>query len=166
MHKRALLVAAGLLTTILATAAMAGGGAKPDLAVKRVSLAQDALQPGQSLKATVTVGNRGGRAGRSQLRMLLSSDARAGGGDLALRGAPAVASLASGSSRRLTAKLTVPAGAPAGSARLLACADGARKVRERNERNNCRASGAITVAAPTTSPAPPAPPAPATSTPP
>ena len=50
--------------------------------------------------------------------------------------------------RRMTvrATLAVPAGTPAGVYRVVACADGARRVRERRERNNCAAAPAsITV---------------------
>ncbi|MDP9293497.1 MAG: hypothetical protein M3O90_03580 [Actinomycetota bacterium] len=43
-------------------------------------------------------------------------------------------------SSRGSARLRVPAGASAGSYLLLACADSGRKVKEANERNNCRAS--------------------------
>ena len=39
----------------------------------------------------------------------------------------------------------MPAGTAAGTYRVIACADPKNKVRESNEKNNCRASGAFTV---------------------
>ena len=47
----------------------------------------------------------------------------------------------------------MPAFTPAGTYRLLACADASRRVRERRERNNCRAArGAVLVVPPLTGP--------------
>lgn len=63
-------------------------------------------------------------------------------------GAAKVPVLRARTSRRARAAATVPAGTGAARYRLLACADDTRKVRERNERNNCRAARrALTVVA-------------------
>ena len=48
--------------------------------------------------------------------------------------------LGAGATSRGTVTVTIPAGTPAGTYRLLACADDRRVVAESNETNNCRAS--------------------------
>jgi hypothetical protein len=54
--------------------------------------------------------------------------------------------------------MRIPVKLAAGRWRLLACADGTRRLRESSERNNCRASRALSVAAATGLPPPPPPP--------
>jgi hypothetical protein len=101
------------------------------------------------------VRNRGrARARASALRFLLSRDARRSAEDLRLAD-PRLKALRRGKRRTGAATATIPAVASGGTWRLIACADGARAVKERRERNNCRASAtAIAVAAPSPGPGP------------
>ena len=165
-----LLVSLVLAATLSVAASPAAGSTQPDLSpVERVPDPPGSLDAGQTLAATVTVRNRGGKAGRSRVTLLLSRDARQDGGDLRL-GVAAVKPLKRGGAVRITARGTVPAPAPAAGYRLLACADGSRAIRERNEGNNCRASARSVRVLRPAGPAPqapgPPPPTPPTSAPP
>src|SRR5918998_310952 len=101
-------------------------------------------------------------ARRSALRLLLSRDARRSRRDATL---PALDAKAlrfgrlqprrSTPKRRVTVR--VPASTPAATYYVLACADGATRVRERRERNNCRALGRLVVVAAAPGPVPPPP---------
>jgi RHS repeat-associated protein len=143
---------AGLLLALalaLALAAPASAARKaPDLVVTAVK-APATLTPGGIAPVSVKVRNAGTRpAGKSAVRFLLSRDARAGKGDVAVARTVRVKALKPRKTASAKVKLTLPVLA-AGTWRLLACADGARKVRERKEANNCRASKALKVGAPT-----------------
>ena len=99
---------------------------------------------------SATIRNRGGKAAkRSRTAFLLSADPRRGPGDRVLA-RRSLARLRAGKARTLRANVTIPPG----TYRVLACADVRRAVRERSERNNCRPSKAITVAAAPPGPAP------------
>ncbi len=125
-----MLLAAGF--ALLASPAYAAP-ARPDLSVAK--LRADAAS------ATVTLKNAGrAKAKGSQVALTLSKDAKASKDDRALTSA-SVKALASKKNGSVTVKLTVPAG----TYRVIACADPKNKVRESNEKNNCRASGEITV---------------------
>jgi hypothetical protein len=81
-------------------------------------------------------------AGASSSRYYLSKDARRGRGDVRLIGFPGLRAVPELRARRFS-RATVMLGVPklaTGRYRLLACADDLRRVRESNERNNCRAS--------------------------
>src|SRR5206468_1204422 len=95
------------------------------------------LRPNQAFAVSATVANRGrGRARRSAVRFYLQAGAR----KIALDGVGATKALRRGRRAGGTARLVVPGTIAPGTYRLLACADGLAKVRERNEANNCRAA--------------------------
>ena len=154
-------LAAWLVTiAALAAAAPAGAAGRPDLTVTRVAAAGVTVAPGSctasgcgvQLSASARVANRGGRrARRATLGFFLSRDARRDAGDAAAGEQP-VRALRAGRRRSAEAALTLTGVAP-GAHRLIACADVTRRVRERGERNNCRASPPLTVSS-TAAPAP------------
>ncbi len=121
-----------------------------DLAATAVSNPPAALAPGSKFTATDTVRNVSAvTAAASSTRYYLSLDALKDGSDLLLSGSRSVPSLAAGADSSGSKTLTVPAGTPVGTYRVLACADAASKVKETNEANNCVAStGAVLVARP------------------
>jgi hypothetical protein len=140
-----------VLTLVLIAASLfpvaAGAAAKPDLTVTGVSHAPAGVTPGGAFTTTFTVTARG-TAKPSELGLVLSRDAKRSADDLVLTGVRKVKRL-KGSSVTGKVQVTVPASAKAGAYRLLACADVKQKVRERNERNNCRAAaGTLVVSGP------------------
>ena len=132
----------------LATAALIVGAAPaqaaprsgPDLAVRGVSAPAGKLAAGQrGVRLKITVRNAGDRRARaSALRLLLSKDRTLGRGDRRIA-QKTLKPLAPGKTVAIAATVTLPATLKPGSWRLLACADAAGKLRERSERNNCRA---------------------------
>ncbi|MEO8686907.1 MAG: CARDB domain-containing protein [Solirubrobacteraceae bacterium] len=127
--------------TLAGLAAPAARAARrADLVVSTLTVAATA-RPGDALTAAVAVKNRGrAKVKKSQTGFLLSTDRKRGGGnDIALSRAP-VRSL--GKRRRAVRRLSLslPASASTGKQYLIACADIRSKVREANERNNCRAA--------------------------
>jgi hypothetical protein len=130
---------------VLTAAALSLGAStpKPDLIVSKLSAPPAALKVGDTFKARDTTKNRGKRpAGRSTNRYYLSLDAKKSKADVRLSGKRGVKGLAPGKASGGRATLTVPQVA-AGSYFLLACADDRKKVKESNERNNCRASKTV-----------------------
>ncbi len=121
-----------------------------DLAATAVNDPPAALAPGSKFTASDTVRNVSAvPAAASSTRYYLSLDALKDGSDLLLSGSRSVPSLAAGADSSGSKTLTVPAGTPVGTYRVLACADGASKVKEANEANNCVAStGTMLVARP------------------
>jgi hypothetical protein len=121
-------------------AADAAAAALPDLRVRPLTAPAEAVAPGAAITVVVRTVNTGRRrAPKSTTVVLLSRDARRGRDDvrvLRVRVRP----LGRGRAAARTARLVVPAATPAGAYRLLACSDGRRVVRERRERNNCRAA--------------------------
>jgi hypothetical protein len=147
-------VALGALV-LAAAATGAGVKARPDLRVTALSAAGPAA-PGATLDLTGTVRNAGkGKAKASTTRFYVSRDRAVSADDLRLTGTQAVKALKKGAKGPLRARVILPATTPSGLVSLLACADDLKKVRESNERNNCRAV-AIQVQAPPLAPAPPA----------
>jgi hypothetical protein len=99
---------------------------RPDLAQTAVSV----VRTGASLRVTDVVRNGGSApAARSTTGYYL--------GRVRLGGRP-VGALRTGSASRRSTTVAIPASIPPGSYRLRACADDRRRVRESNERNNCR----------------------------
>jgi hypothetical protein len=156
------------LVTFLAPAAPASAASRPDLAVGRITTSAVTVGPctaaGCDVRVAVTarVVNRGTRrAARTKLAFFLSRDGRRDRGDVEGLRAP-VRAIRGGRARSADVAVSLTGVAP-GVYRLIACADVARRIRERGERNNCRASRAFTVRAPLVEPplAPPAAPAPA-----
>ena len=123
------------------------------------------VAPGALFRVRDRVRNVGrARSGAFSMRFLLSKDRRRGR-DTALRGGRRVGRLRPRRSSTRSTRVRVPAGLAPGRYWVLACADARRRVRERRERNNCRASSRrILVAAPAI-PSPPALPAPPASSP-
>ena len=152
------------LVTFLALAAPASAASRPDLAVGRVTTSGLTVGPCTAagcdvrLSVAARVVNRGTRrAGQAKLAFFLSRDARRDSGDVeALR--TSVRAIRGGRARSADAAVSLTRVAP-GAYRLIACADIARRIRERGEGNNCRASRSFTVQAPVVQ-APPAAPAP------
>ena len=128
----------------------AGGAAhaRPDLAVRAVSDPPAAAQPGASFSVVQTVVNKGrGKAGRTRTAYYLSADGKVGSGDTLL-GERSQGKLRPRKRSRGTKMVEVPATA-IGAFHVIACADAGGALRERNERNNCRASaGTVTVTQP------------------
>ena len=129
-----------VLASGLAGAQDAAAAGKPDLTITKVS-AGSAIAQGGSLAVSDAVRNIGrGRAKAAQVAYLLSKDARRGKGDRMLGGRREVKPLRRGKAATGSRRVTVPATLAVGRYRLIACADPAGKVRERDERNNCRAA--------------------------
>lgn len=125
---------------------------RADLLVTAVSKPPASLAPGAALRIVDATVNRGQkRASRSVTGHFLSRDRKFGRGDLALGKGRAVKALGARKSSRGVVRRALSAKA-SGAYFVLACADAKRKVRESNERNNCRASARkVTVADPKTS---------------
>lgn len=143
------ILAAGL-ALVWATGVGAATRIGPDLKTPGVSPAQSSLMVGSTLNVRVTTKNAGQvRAGKSTTRLFLSRDKKKSKDDRRL-GTMKLPALKPGKNVRKTVKLRIPLGTPPGVGyRLLACADDAKKVRERNERNNCGAwKRTLTVATP------------------
>ena len=143
---------------MLVAAGPAAAAGPPDLAVSRVTATAVSVQPGSCsatgctvlLNGSARVRNRGGRrAGRARLGFYLSRDARRGS-DLPAR-RMSVPGIARGRTTTSASALSVAGVAPA-AYHLLACADVTRRVRERREGNNCRASRPFTVQVPEAAP--------------
>jgi hypothetical protein len=132
-----------IAATLLAAgvAALASG---PNLRIAALDTQARAASPGE-LRLPTTIRNSGNRrAGASRTRFVFSRD-RALGSDVRLASMPE-ARLRAGRSRTTTALLRVPAGLKSGAWYVIACADARSSVRERDERDNCRAArGAIAV---------------------
>jgi hypothetical protein len=138
---------AGLvLVAALASAAPASAAGRADMEVRAVSASCNAT----ACSATARIVNDGAkRARRARAGFFLSKD----GQRLAV-GRTWVPSVRAGRRRASTATFSLAGVAP-GTYRLVVCADVTRRVRERNEGNNCRAGTPITVAAPAPQPSAP-----------
>ena len=120
------------------TAQAAPAKKKPDLRAGTVA-APGFARIGDDVSLSVVVANAGGRVGRkTKARVYLSPDRRRSKGDLALRSV-SVPRLASRARVSVTTAARLPKGLT-GTRYVIACADAAARVRERNERNNCRAA--------------------------
>lgn len=141
---------------LVATQAAPAARARADLRVASVAVQPVSVSPGGMLRLRAVVRNAGRRrADRSALGFWLSQDPRRGKGDVALGGPVKTKALKRGARRAVKRSVTVPASMQVGAWFALACADVAKKVKERNERNNCRASKAtLQVVAAPTQPAP------------
>ncbi len=129
----------------------------PDLVVSALALPADAVA-GRTIVVTETVRNKGRAAApKSSVAYRLSLDKRLNAADPRLAATRRVKRLKPRKRSRGRVTLAIPAALPAAGYRLFACADAARKVRERNERNNCRRSARVlrVSAPPSTLPTPP-----------
>jgi len=139
-----------VLAAALVTAAPASGAGRADMEVARAkSLSAtvtgcDASGCSVRLLASAHVANTGSRrAGRTRVGFFLSSDARRDAADLAVGRLP-VKPIAGGRRRVAVETFTLTGIAPGGY-RVIACADVTRRVREKQERDNCRASAPFTI---------------------
>jgi CARDB protein len=122
---------------------VAAAAKKPDLKVTAPAGAVASLTPGGPVSATVTVSSTV-PAKKTTTSLTLSSDGAVGPGDVILAQAPTKLKAPKGTrggkskpKATLTLAGTVPAGTSPGSYSLIACADAAGKVKEKNEKNNC-----------------------------
>jgi hypothetical protein len=110
---------------------LVGGGAdassvRPDLVVTRVAV----VQHGRSLRVTDVVVNRGAAPAARTAGSYELGRVRIGG--------RAIGPLQPGSPSRTSRTLTIPRSLASGVYRLRFCADSSARIRETNERNNCR----------------------------
>jgi len=132
----AAIAAAGVLA-----AGVAGAAGRPDLVVASVSDPPLTVVAGGTVSVTDAVRNGGiARARASTVAYYLSADTRVGAGDARLTARRALAALRPRRQSKRRVSLRVPAGTRAGTYHVIACADAGRKVAERSERNNCRAT--------------------------
>lgn len=132
-----------LMSALALTAGDAPG--RPDLMVEELSGAPSYARPGDRFTIRdVTANASRGRAAATETRFTLGPRLRLG--------ARAVPALRKDARSEGTAELAVPSGASDAVYELRACADATGRVRERDERNNCRTA---TVVVDTTAPAAP-----------
>ncbi len=148
-------VGLAVLVALLVAPAQSGARGLPDLKPTSVRALSSQVAPGSLFRVRDRVLNAGRARSRSfTMRYLLSRDRRRGR-DLTLRGGRRVGRLRARRSSTRSTRVRVPAGTPAGRWWVLACADPRRRIRERRERNNCRASvRRVLVAAPAAAGAP------------
>ena len=141
----ALAVVASALLLLPATAS--GAKKRPELVVAKVGDPPATLAAGSTLTVTDKVRNKGRRSKRSKNAYFLSPDEFHDLADVRLNGSRRVPKLKRGKASAGAAELVVPAAILTGNYRLISCADATRRVRERTESNNCRASvGEVSVA--------------------
>jgi hypothetical protein len=114
--------------------------ARPDLKVTGVPLSVPTASPGSSFDVRDATKNSGRATARaSRTSYFLSSDRKRSAGDFKV-GSRKVGKLRPRKSSRGSADATVPPSLSPGAWYVIACADAARRIRESNERNNCRSS--------------------------
>jgi hypothetical protein len=122
---------------------VAAAAKKPDLKVTAPAGAVASLTPSGPVSATVTVSSTV-PVKKTTTSLTLSADGAVGPGDVILAQGPTKLKAPKGKrggkgkpTATLTLAGTVPAGTSPGSYSLIACADAAGKVKEKNEKNNC-----------------------------
>jgi hypothetical protein len=140
------------ITLSIGVAVAARAPARPDLTVRSVVPSVSTVLRGGSLTATDRTFNAGTRgAGVTLTTHYLSADRVRNRGDTPV-GSRRLAALKPKKGKTGSAKLLIPPNTPARDYFLIACADDLRAMRERRERNNCRATASrLTV----TNPPPP-----------
>jgi hypothetical protein len=129
-----------LVAGAAAAAPSAHARARPDLVVTRLVSVQTAATAGTELRAGErTRDRRRAPARRSVTAFYLSRDAKRSRGDVQI-GTRSVPALRGRRSSVARSTLRIGLLVPAGTWHLIACADDTRRVRESNERNNCRAA--------------------------
>jgi hypothetical protein len=123
---------------------------RPDLVAKSVTNPPGEARPGQAFAVMDTVANEGNApALGSTTFYFLSLDAVRNAGDLLLSGSRQVPALLPTLASSGNATVTIPLSAPLATYYVLACADGAQKISESNESNNCvAAADRVAVSAP------------------
>jgi hypothetical protein len=121
---------------------VAAAAERPDLKLARLVVAPATVGPGGTVRISDTVRNAGARRSKkAEVGYFLSGDARRGGGDdIALSGRRKLKAIKPRRRAKGTRNVRIPANAGPGAYRVIGCADPRRKVKERNERNNCRAA--------------------------
>ncbi len=123
-----------------ATRAIKVTPARADLVISSVTAPPVKVTRGAPMKVTAKVANTGTKsAGTSTTRFYLSTDTKYGTSDRLLT-SRSTAALIPGKSVTVSSTPTVPNGTPPGTYHLVVCADAAKKVVEKSETNNCRAS--------------------------
>lgn len=143
-----LAVLVGLTTATAETAQAAGQRA--DLVVTSVSAPARAMV-GTRVTLRAKVRNKGTAKARGSVTAFRLSTDQAVGRDLALKPTKATPRLRPGKTWSGSALVTIPASVTPGRYFVLACADATRRVREKREGNNCRASAAVQVIEPASS---------------
>lgn len=146
-----LVVAAVLASTALALTATPATAGVADLKVTNVTLGSASVVRGKSLRLTDVTKNVGSSAARASVtKYYLSTDRMRSAKDVVL-GKRKVRRLPDGHRDKGSKNVTIPVGTAARTFYVLACADATKKVREKSEHNNCRASGPLRVTRPVTS---------------
>src|SRR5437588_3309299 len=128
---------ASLGGAVISAAAADAAPILPDLVVNSVSDPPTTIS--KSFSGSASVANVGdGPAGPSTTVFYLSHDAQLNG-DVRV-GSAATSALGAGKSTTVNPQLAVPNGTKPGKYYLIACADGAGKVAETSNSNNCRTS--------------------------
>src|SRR4051794_31732731 len=143
----------GAVVAAMALTPTAGAAArKPDLTVAKLTVSRASVRKGSAVTLTAKVRNKGARkAPASKLTVFLSRDARRSRSDAKL-GSKRLKAVKP--RKTATGKLKVSLHGP-GTWRLVACADAAGKVKERSEKNNCRAAVVSVTGSPGGDSAPP-----------
>lgn len=128
-----------LAAAALAVAMPAAASARSDLTVTKVQAPKSAVR-GAPLPAKATVRAKGTVTKATTLGFLLSRNRTKGKGDGALVGGALVPKLRGGKSAGRKAIGFLPASIKPGSYFVLACADARKAVKEKSEKNNCRAT--------------------------
>ena len=112
---------------------------KPDLRTSDVV----PVLSGSTLAVYATITNKGNKKAKANTAAFyLSTDATQGAGDV-LVGTAAVPKLKPKKAKTIYPFLPVPSTVPAGSYRVIVCADSAHVVKEKKETNNCAASPGV-----------------------
>jgi hypothetical protein len=142
-----------IAAAVLALAPATAEAARPDLKVTSVSLGAGNVTTGSKLKVGDATRNAGRAAARrSTTTYYLSPDRRKSASDLKVA-TRKVGKLRKRGRSRGAATARIPASLTPGRWFVIACADGARRIRESNERNNCRATSASLIVRGDTPPA-------------
>jgi hypothetical protein len=141
---------AGILTfaaaLVAAVPAAASATQRTDLSAKAVAAGAYA-HPGAALPVTLTVKRSGTKSRSAAVRAYLSADAKRSKDDVALGTARLRAMRGRTKSTAATVVGLVPASTAAGNPYVIAYVDDPSKIRERNERNNCKATKITLLAA-------------------
>jgi hypothetical protein len=134
------------LPALLTLANTAQAGRTPDIRAVRV-IAPSFAHPGGELRIQLTATVKRKRAKASRVRVYLSADRKRSKGDVRA-GGERLPAIKPGKRRMAAVAGAVPASTAPGARFVIACADDSGRIRERNERNNCRTAKApVTVTA-------------------
>jgi RHS repeat-associated protein len=127
-----------LLALLLCASPAEAAKKRPDLKVGALKVSGTPA-PGDRFSVAVTIRNAGKKkANATQLALAISKDKTLGKGDTRLA-SKKVKALKARKTAKAVLKVRVPTSVAPGSYRVIACADRKKKLKERNERNNCAA---------------------------